>query len=143
MTLGRPDRKGRPLARLVRATLRSGEELILVSGMLGASADYLLKTYRQRWQIERFHFYLKETLGLAHLYSFQQNGLAFLVQVAVLISVLLLLCGAGGLPDKCLTVDRLTAALKALREESGLFGLWRRNTMSKGQTRHLKKKKNL
>ena len=138
--LGRQDRKVRPLARLVRATLATGEELILVSGLLTASAEFLLKAYRQRWQIERFHGYLKEMLGLAHLYSFQQNGLAFLVQVAVLLSVLLLL---GGAPAKGLTVDRLYVLLKDLRQACGMFGLWRRNTMSKGQTRHRKKKKNL
>jgi hypothetical protein len=142
VTLGRKDRKLRPRARLVRAILPTGEELILVSGMLGASAEFLLETYRKRWQIERFHYYLKETLGLAHLYSFQQNGLAFLAQVAVLLSVLLLLIanmgGANGL-----TVDRLRSILMALRRACGVWGLWRRNTMRKGQTRHLKKKQNL
>lgn len=139
--LGRADRKVRPIARLVRAWLPTGEELILVSGMTCASAEYLLETYRQRWQIERFHFYLKETLGLAHLYSFQQNGLAFLAQVAVLVSVLLLL--ADDMAKGGLTVDRMRVALKCLRRMCGVYGLWRRNTMSKGQTRHLRKKKNL
>jgi hypothetical protein len=139
--LGRKDRKVRPIARLVRAWLPTGEELILVSSMTCASAEYLMETYRQRWQIERFHYYLKETLGLAHLYSFQQNGLAFLAQVAVLISVLLILDGDDA--DGGLTVDRLRAALKRLRRLCGVHGLWRRNTMCKGQHRHLKKKKNL
>ncbi|MCE5229098.1 hypothetical protein LLG95_05825 [bacterium] len=140
--LGRADRKVRPLARLVRAWLPTGEELILVSGMTCASAEYLLQTYCQRWQIERFHFYLKETLGLAHLYSFQQNGLAFLAQVAVLVSVLLIMAGDGD-ANGGLTVDRMRAALKRLRQLCGVYGLWHRNTMSKGQTRHLKKKQNL
>ena len=126
--------------RLVRAILPTGEELIVVSNLLERDAEYLLASYRQRWQIERFHEYLKETLGLAHLYSFQQNGLAFLVHVAVLVCVLLLL---GGGSAKGLTVDRLYILLKDLRQACGMFGLWRRNTMSKGQTRHLKKKKNL
>lgn len=142
VTLGRKDRKVRPRVRLVRATLPTGEELILVSGMLEASAEFLLQSYRQRWQIERFHYYLKETLGLAHLYSFQQNGLAFLAHVAVLLSVLLLLA-ADGETKAGLTVDRLRDALKSLRLACGMLGLWRRNTMSKGQTRHLKKKQNL
>jgi hypothetical protein len=144
--LGGPDRKARgkacPRVRLVRAILPTGEELILVSGMLGESAEFLLNAYRQRWPIERFHYYLKETLGLAHLYSFQQNGLAFLVQVAVLLIVLLLL-GADADRRKGLTVDRLRAALKSLRLACGMPGLWRRNTMSKGQTRHRKRKQNL
>jgi hypothetical protein len=142
VTLGRKDRPIRPRVRLVRAMLATGEEMILVSGMLDASAEYLMKTYRQRWQIERFHYYLKETLGLAHLYSFQQNGLAFLVQVAVLLCVLMLLAdmaeGGSGL-----TVDRLRTILKAVRLASGVWGLWRPNTIRKGQNRHLKKKRNL
>jgi hypothetical protein len=138
--LGGENRKVRPRVRLVRATLPTGEELILVSNLLGKSAEYLLKSYRQRWQIERFHYYLKETLGLAHLYSFQQNGLAFLVHVAVLLCVLLLLSGDS---QKTLTVDQLRELLRQLRRACGLFGLWRRNTMRKGQTRHRKKKQNL
>jgi hypothetical protein len=144
--LGGPDRLARrkacPRLRMVRAALTSGEELILVSNLMDQSAEYLLESYRQRWQLERFHYYLKETLGLAHLYSFQQNGLAFLVQVAVLLCVLLLL-----IPDAAtkpgLTVDRLRSILESLRRACGFYGLWRRNTMRKGQTRHLKKQQNL
>jgi hypothetical protein len=139
--LGEKGRKRRPRARLVRATLATGEELILVSGMLGASAEMLTETYRQRWQIERFHYYLKETLGLAHLYSFQQNGLAFLALVAVLLSVLLLMAADAGAQGD-LVVDRLRAILRVLRQACGVFGLWRRNTMRKDQTRHLEKKQN-
>jgi hypothetical protein len=139
--LGRMDRKVRPRVRLVRAILPTGEELILVSGMLDAGAEMLMEMYRQRWQIERFHFYLKETLGLAHLYSFQQNGLAFLALAAVLLSVLLLMAAAGSAAGD-LVVDRLRARLRALRQACGIFGLWRRNTMRKGQTRHLKKNQN-
>lgn len=141
--LGGPDRplrrKACPRVRMVRSILPTGEELILVSNLMDRGAEYLLQSYRQRWQIERFHYYLKETLGLAHLYSFQQNGLAFLVHVAVLLCVLLLL---GGDSQKPLTVDRLRELLRQLRRACGFFGLWRRNTMRKGQTRHLKKKQN-
>lgn len=144
--LGRTDRKIRPRVRLVRATLGTGEELILVSGMLKASAEKLAGDYRQRWQIERFHYYLKETLGLAHLYSFQQAGIAFLAHVAVLLCVLLLMLdneklskmGTGG----SLTVDELRVRLRLLRRACGMWGLWRRNTMRKGQTRHRKKSPN-
>jgi hypothetical protein len=144
--LGGPDRlvrrKACPRLRMVRAVLSSGEELILVSNLMDQSAEYLLESYRQRWQIERFHYYLKETLGLAHLYSFQQNGLAFLVQVAVLLCVLLLLV-ADAATKPGLTVDRLRSILKSMRLACGFYGLWRRNTMTKGQTRHLKKQQNL
>ena len=138
--LGQADRRVRPRVRLVRSVLPTGEELILVSNLLERSAEDLLASYRQRWQIERFHYYLKETLGLAHLYSFQQNGLAFLAHVAVLLCVLLILSGGS---DSGLTVDRLRLALKRLRLACGLYGLWHRNTIRKGQIRRLKKKQNL
>jgi len=139
--LGRQDRETHPRVRMVRAMLPSGEELIIVSNLLDARAEYLLESYRQRWQIERFHYYLKETLGLAHLYSFQKNGLAFLAHVAVLLCVLLLDASAKT-KQGTRTVDRLREALRQLRHACGAFGLWRRNTMTKGQTRHLKKKQN-
>ena len=137
--LGGQNRRVRPRLRMVRALSPNGEELILVGNLMDRTAESLLKDYRQRWQIERFHFYLKETLGLAHLYSFQQNGLAFLMHVAVLLCVLLMLADQSG---RGLTVDRLRGALKRLRLTCGVFGLWRSNTIGKGQTRHLKKKQN-
>jgi len=139
--LGGVYRRVRPRVRMVRAFLPSGEELILVSNLEDAGAEFLLDAYRRRWQIERFHFYLKETLGLAHVYSFQQVGLAFLIHVAVLLCVLLLMTGNEA-ASTIETVDRLRAATAELRRACGMFGLWRRNTMSKGQTRHLKKKQN-
>lgn len=137
--LGCAGRRSRPLLRMVRAPLAGGEELILVSGLLERDAKWLLEAYRRRWQIERFHFYLKETLGLAHLYSFQAAGLAFLVHVAVLFCALLLL--AADAQDGP-TVDRLRECLKRLRQTQGHYGLWRPNTVRKGQTRHRKKKQN-
>lgn len=139
--MGSAARMRRPRVRLVRSILPDGEELILVSGMLDASAEYLMESYRQRWQIERFHYYLKETLGLAHLYSFQKNGLAFLAHVAVLLCVLLLFAAdANARPGY--VVDRLRELLSEVRRASDHWGLWRPNTMRKGQTRHLKKHKN-
>ena len=125
---------------MVRAPLSGGDELILVSGQLERDAEWLLEAYRKRWEIERFHQYLKETLGLAHLYSFQAGGLAFLVHVAVLLCALLLTDFEA---QGALTVDRLRDALKRLRATLGLYGFWRPNTIRKGQTRHRKKRKNL
>ena len=138
--LGRAGRRARPRLRMVRAPLPGGDELILVSGLLGRDAAWLLEAYRQRWEIERFHFYLKETLGLAHLYSFKAGGLAFLVHVAVLLCALLLLDPEA---QGALTVDRLRDTLMRLRETLGLYGFWRPNTIRKGQTRHRKKRKYL
>jgi hypothetical protein len=124
--LGGQTRKNKPLVRLVIAYLASGEDLILASDRMNWSAERLLEAYRQRWQIERFHFALKECLGLAHLYSFQENGLLFLLQVAVLLATLLLL---GEVSTRGLTVDILLAALTNLRATLGVpTTAWRSNT---------------
>jgi len=56
--------------------------------LLDWNAEALLEAYRKRWQIERFHRFLKETVGLAHLYSFQEAGLFLLLH-------------PGGDPGRC------------------------------------------
>jgi hypothetical protein len=62
--------------------------------------------------------------------------------VAVLLCVLLL-PAADAAALKGLTVARIRAILKSLRHAGGVWDLWRRNTDRTGQTRHLKRKKNL
>lgn len=123
--LGGQTRKNKPLVRLVVAYLANGEDLILASDRMDWSAERLLEAYRQRWQIERFHRFLKECVGLAHLYSFQENGLLFLLQVATLFATLLLL---GEVAPRGLTVDILLAALTNSRATLGLSTAWRSNT---------------
>jgi hypothetical protein len=123
--LGGQTRKNKPLVRLVVAYLANGEDLILASDRMDWSAERLLEAYRQRWQIERFHRFLKECVGLAHLYSFQENGLLFLLQVATLFATLLLV---GETAPRGLTVDILLAALTNLRAALGLSTAWRSNT---------------
>lgn len=135
-TLGGPQRKLKPQVRLVWARFqREGqwEELILVSDQFNWSAERLLGAYKRRGEIEQFHRVLKETVGLAHLYSFQELGVMLMLHVAVLLAVLLLLGSppkAGPLPE------RLRAALAQARQ--GLVmepGLWRRNMLAKHQGR--------
>lgn len=139
--LGGPQRRRRPRVRLVWAVLPTGENLILVSSQLRRGAESLLADYRKRWQIERFHFFLKETIGLAHLYSFQKNGIAFVLHAAVLLAMLMY-CQARAKAGR-LTVDIMREVLQAWREALLIFGQWRPNTVRKGQTRHRKKKRNL
>jgi hypothetical protein len=123
--LGGQTRKNKPLVRLVIAYLANGEDLILASDRMDWSAERLLEAYHQRWQIERFHRVLKECVGLAHLYSFQENGLLFLLRVATLLATLLLL---GETAPRGLTVDVLMAALTNMRAALGLSTAWRSNT---------------
>jgi hypothetical protein len=123
--LGGKSRKNKPQVRLVVAYLANGEDLILASDRMDWSAERLLEAYRQRWQIDRFHRFLKECVGLAHLYSFQENGLLFLLHVATLLAMLLIL---GEPAPRGLTLDVLKEALTTLRAALGISTAWRSNT---------------
>jgi len=125
--LGRADAKIRPVVRLVIAILPTGEHLILASDRFGWSAERLLQAFRQRWHIERFHRFLKDTLGLAHLYNFHQNGIEFLLYVALLSAMLLFSCDDHPDGDTILILHRL---LRLLRKQLGLATLWKRNTVA-------------
>ena len=123
--LGGPQRRRKPLVRLVYAYLPNGDDLILASDLLDWSAQELLAAYRKRWQIERFHRFLKETVGLAHLYSFQEAGLFLLLHLAVMLAVLLWLSLAA---PKGLTVTQLLLAIAQMRRRAGVPQRWRPNT---------------
>ena len=62
---------------MITALLASGEKLTVVTSEMDWSAERVLEAYKKRWHIERFHKFLEETLGLAHLYSFGQRGIEF------------------------------------------------------------------
>lgn len=126
--LGGPQAKAHPLVRLVVARLASGDDLILASGLRDWSAEDLLAAYQRRWHIERFHRFVKDALGLAHLYSFHRTGLRFLVHVALLVAMLLFL----GVDESCgETIATLHRALRRTRAAVGLGSPWRRNTFTK------------
>ena len=135
--LGGAQAKAHPVVRLIQAVLPDGQKLILTTTEWTWSTAEVLAAYRKRWQIERFHRFIKETVGLAHLYSFQQNGLTFLLYTALLLALLLFF--AEDNPEG-LTVDVLRQALKALRAAFGLGTVWRRNTYA---ARKAKKRTNL
>lgn len=122
--LGGPQRKNKPTVRLVIAVLADGTDLILVSDQFSASAEKLLAAYKQRWQIERFHRFLKDTIGLAHLYSFHETGIFFLAHVAVLLALLLFL---GATTSRGPTIETMHEAFEALRRSIGEGTRWKRN----------------
>ncbi len=125
--LGGPRAKTHPVVRLIIAQLPSGEHLILATERLTWSAERVLAAYRKRWHIERFHRFLKDTLGLAHLYSFAQSGITFLLLTALLLALLLFLAATepGGE-----TIKILRAMFKILRGFFGLDTPWKRNTVA-------------
>lgn len=135
--LGVATRKVRPVVRLVVAQLPSGEYLIVASGHMDWSAARLLDAYRQRNEIERFHRFLKDTLGLAHLYNFDQSGIEFLLYTALLSAMLLFFCDDHPDGDTIAILHRL---LRLLRHELGLGITWKRNTVAARRSKAKSKK---
>lgn len=133
VTLGAPRAKLHPQVRLIIARLASGENLILATDRLDWSAELVLENYAKRWHIERFHRFLKDALGLAHLYSFQQSGISLLIYTALLTALLMLL-GVDN-PNGQTTVRILYRLLAQLRHILGLTTPWKRNSCKGARAR--------
>ncbi|MFH0794057.1 MAG: transposase [bacterium] len=130
--LGGERAKAHPVVRLLIAVLPSGEKLILATDRFDKSAEAILAAYRQRWHIERFHHFVKDAVGMAHLYSFDQRGINFLLYTALLLALLLFFSQDNPQGE---TIQILRALLKALRAALGLGAPWRRNTYSPRRTK--------
>jgi hypothetical protein len=136
--LGGPKAKIRPVVRLVVAQMTSGESLILASDQERWSAEAILAAYKKRWHIERFHRFLKDTLGLAHLYNFDQNGIEFLLHTALLTALLLFMSETNPSGE---TIALLRRVLRAARRALGLGTPWKRNTFAVRRSKGSAKKK--
>lgn len=123
--LGCPKAKLHPRVRLLMTTLSNGEDLYLVTDRLDLSAQTLLAMYKRRWEIEGFHRLVKDVLGFAHLYSFDQQGIEFLLRVALLLTLLLYLAAVNPAGK---TLDLLRTVIRQIRSALGLTGIWRRNS---------------
>jgi hypothetical protein len=130
--LGAERADAHPVVRLIRVCLASGEELILATDRLTWSAERVLASYKKRWHIERFHRFLKDAMGLSHLYSFDQEGIAFLLYTALLGAILLFFADENPSGETILILRRL---LKALRAALGLGTPWRRNSCAAGHAK--------
>jgi hypothetical protein len=137
--LGGASARRQVVVGMVRAFLASGEELILVSDRMDWSAEAILAAYHKRWHVERFHRFLKETLGLAHLYSFHQSGLTFLLYTALLVALVLFLAAPHGAVGD--TIQILHQALRQARRALGLGPTWKRNACTRKPRRKKGKKK--
>ena len=136
--LGAASAKARPTVRLVIAQLASGEKLILVTDLMDRTAEEILAAYAKRWHVERFHNFLKDALGLAHLYSFDQTGAEFLLLTALLTAMLLVLSDDAPAGETIVIARR---ALRVLRSLLGLAKPWRRNCCTRGRQKKTAREK--
>ncbi len=87
-----------PLAKPVRE-LRvlndSGRELRIVTNDLEAPADEIAELYRQRWQIELFFRWIKQTLRIEHFLGTSENAVRIQIAVALIAFLLLRLAHAA------------------------------------------------
>ena len=136
--LGGPQAQLHPTVRLLKARLPGGDSLALATDRFDWSAERLLEAYKKRYHIERFHRFLKDTVGLAHLYSFHQSGLRFLLYTALLLALLLFLADDGA---RAQTIAVLCRALKSLRRALGLGTAWKRNIATRRRAKKTAAKK--
>ncbi len=125
--------------RLVRGWLGKEDYILVAPPGDERAGRQLCESYRRRDRIEKFHRFVKETLGLAHLYSFQKWGLELLIHVVFLAaSALFLFNGAEHQGD---TVARLHAVLKQVRKGLGLLTPWKRNTCAQKRSKRNKRRR--
>lgn len=124
--LGGPQAKAHPEVRMIEAEI--GKTFLrVVTSEMDWSAEQVLDGYKKRERIERFHRFLKEAIGFAHLYSFSHAGIMFLLHTALLLAMLLILDDPSiGTME---TVSAMRKALKALRAALGLSYIWKRNIL--------------
>jgi hypothetical protein len=124
--LGSPHRKTqRPHVRLIIAYAPSGEQFIYATSQTNAAGE-VIKAYKERWHIERFHRFIKDNLGLAHLYSFDANGIEFLILTALLTTMLLFLKA----PAAIYSIHGLFKALARARAQLNICVPWHRNILA-------------
>lgn len=113
--------------RLIQAIV-GNQELILATNLLDPPAAQILAHYRLRWHIERFHKLLKQTLGMAHLFSFQKNGIEMMLYAALLLTLLLYMQAEQSEKHYHQTIDQIRAALLQLRKLLKVESHWIRNS---------------
>lgn len=125
--LGSSTTEVQPIVRLIVARLRTRagtQPLLLTTSENDWTAEQVLDAYKQRTKIEEFHQFLKQTVGLAHLYSFSQTGVTFLLYTALLLAMILFLSTDRHGRD---VLTAIRAQLETLRLHCGLGHPWRRN----------------
>ena len=69
--------------------LESGKALRIVTNDLDAPADEIAYLYKQRWQIELFFRWVKQTLRITHFLGTSENAVRIQIAVALIAFLLL------------------------------------------------------
>jgi hypothetical protein len=81
--------------REIRLLSDSGRELRIVTNDLKAPAAEIAELYRQRWQIELFFRWIKQTLRIEHFLGTSENAVRIQIAVALIAFLLLRLAHAA------------------------------------------------
>ena len=94
----------------MRVKTETGSVLRIVTNDLDAPAEEIAELYKQRWQIELFFRWVKQTLKIRHFLGTSENAVR--IQIAVALIAFLLLRAAHGLQksvESLLAFTRLVA----------------------------------
>jgi IS4 transposase len=80
--------------REIRVVIETGEVLRIVTNDLDAPADEIADLYKQRWQIELFFRWVKQTLRIKHFVGTSENAVRIQIAVALIAFLLLRLAQA-------------------------------------------------
>lgn len=81
--------------REIRVIIDTGKLLRIVTNDLTASADEIADLYKQRWQIELFFRWIKQTLRIKHFIGVSENAVRIQIAVALIAYLILRLARAG------------------------------------------------
>src|SRR5262249_53384786 len=80
--------------RELRVVTETGKVLRIVTNDLDAPAQEIADLYKQRWQIELFFRWVKQTLRIKHFIGISENAVRIQIAVALIAFVLLRLAQA-------------------------------------------------
>jgi IS4 transposase len=76
-------------------TIDTGTTLRIVTNDLDAPADEIADLYKQRWQIELFFRWIKQTLRIKHFIGISENAVRIQIAIAMIAYLILRLAQAA------------------------------------------------
>jgi len=81
--------------REIRVVIATGKALRIVTNDLDASAEEIADLYKQRWQIELFFRWIKQTLKIRHFIGVSENAVRIQIAVALIAFLVLRMAQAA------------------------------------------------